>query len=75
VRAAPRRLPTSRASPSTSLTRTAITPAGIDRLAELPALKAVFVNACDPATIARAKQIAHWTVGDSVQGFDDERDA
>jgi len=56
-----------------NLTRTAITPAGIDRLAQIPTLEAVFVNACDPATIVRAKQIAHWTVGDSVEGFEDER--
>jgi len=57
-----------------NLTRTAITPAGIDRLAEHPALKAVCVTACDPATIARAEQIAHWTVGDSIDGFNDARD-
>jgi hypothetical protein len=58
-----------------NLTRTQITPAGIDRLAtRAPKLPTVFVNACDPATIVRAKQIERWTVPDSVDGFDDRRD-
>ncbi len=46
------------------LSGSAITPAGIERLARMPQLRDLGVSDCDPDAIARARDFPHWYVDD-----------